>query len=702
MATKPTSELEAVFVPPSGLQADDLLFRRLVGREALGRLPEYHVELLREASKGALAPADVLGKTAALKLRLETDTYRYLHGRVTRFRRGGRTGRFDIYHLEMRPWMWYLTLGADCRIFQDKTAVEIIKLVFDDYSAGALVTDSLSGSFRQRPFTVQYRESDFAFVSRLMEEEGIYYYFTHEQSKHTLVLCNSPSGHTAIKGDTLTWAEGLSGNQLREDVIVQWDLAHQIRSLKYTHTDFAAEAVATDMKTEATRTGSYGELGDLEVFDYPGGYDDLKMADGTTGTKTTEGTRLAQLRVDAFESQHVIAEGVTPSRDLSAGLTFTYEGHDDAGEYLVAMAGYDIELDGYEAKRGPGALRYSCHFEAVPASVKFQPHPVTPKPLITGPQTATVVGPSGDEIHTDKYGRVKVKFHWDRVNPKDETASCFVRVAFPWASKGFGFVSLPRIGDEVVVEFLEGNPDRPLITGAVYNGTNLPPYTLPDNKTMSGARSQSSAGGSATTFNELRFEDKKDSEYVWFQAEKDYHHWVKNNATTTIKGLRKTQIEKDDQLKVTGKYEGEIGKDVTLKVATDVNAGIGGDMIFKVGGATGLTIEGTTKLKSAGGISITGDAALDVTAASGVKINSDGALHIKASGGIMIDGGSAVSIKAGSSFVVIDSSGVSIVGTTVKINSGGSASPAQKALKATVPAPTEPPAPPEHKDPLSG
>jgi type VI secretion system secreted protein VgrG len=252
-----------------------------------------------------------------------------------------------------------------------------------------------------------------------------------------------------------------------------------------------------------------------------------------------------------------------------------------------------------------------------------------------------------------------------------------------------------------LVDFESGDPDHPIVVGRVYNGDNKHPWPLPAQATVSGIKTRSSKSGDASTANELRFEDKKGSEYVWFQAEKDYHHWVKNNATVTIKGMRKQQIEKDDQLKVTGKYEGDIGKDVTLKVATDVNTGIGGDLILKVGGATGLTISGATNLKSAGGISITGDAALDVTASSGVKINSDAALHIKATSGITIDGGTQLAIKAGAGFIVLDASGVSIVGPMVKINSGGSAPPAQKALKATVPAAKEPPAPPEHKDPLA-
>ena len=389
-------------------------------------------------------------------------------------------GRYDLYHVELRPWLWHLTLGADCRIFQNKSALEIITSVFAEYKSATAVEDKVSPKPAKRPFTVQYRESDYNFVSRLMEEEGIYYYFKHANAQHTLVLCNSPSGHSNVEGTVLHWSAKKTDRLKANNIITQWTRTHSLRSLKYSHTDFAAEAPATSLLASAKRTANYGEPNDLEVYDYPGGHDDMAMGTNTGG-KQPEGERTAKLRVNAFESGHSVAAGITAFRPLAVGHTFKFENppvEADKLDYLVTSSIFEMEVGGDEADKDKETLtttNYTCRFDAVPKAVAFQPRRVAQAPLVHGPQTATVVGPSGDEIHTDKYGRVKVKFHWDRDDKKNETSSCFVRVSQPWASKQFGMMALPRIGDEVVVEFLEGNPDRPLITGRVYNGTTCRP-----------------------------------------------------------------------------------------------------------------------------------------------------------------------------------------------------------------------------------
>ncbi len=664
---KDLKDFEAVFVPPSGLTVGvDLLFRRMSVHEGLGRMPEYRVELLRESKKVEVDVKKVLGKTAAVKIRLDANKFRYFHSVVTQFRRGGSTGRFDIYHVEMRPWLWYLTLGADSRIFQDLSVVEIIKKVFNtDYKSDVKLEDKLTGKFRKRPFTVQYRESDFAFVSRLMEEEGIYYYFKHEESQHTLVLCNGPAGHGPISGGKLYWAQSVTDNQLREDVISRWDLTHALRSLKYTHTDFAAELPAEDLKKDAARDPQYPKSGDYEVFDYPGGFEDLAMKDGSVADKKTEAERLAKLRVDAFESGHIIARGLTPSRDVSAGLTFDFLDHDDRGGYLVTQAEYEMEFGGYEASGGDNRLEYSCRFEAVPKSTRFQPQPIAVRPVIAGPQTAIVVGPAGDEIHTDKHGRVKVKFHWDRVGKKDEKASCFVRVSFPWASKGFGMMALPRIGDEVVVEFLEGNPDRPLITGAVYNGTNKTPYFLDaqEQATVSGIRTRSSKSGAAANFNELRFDDKKGKEYVWLQAEKDFKRLVKNDVADQIGNDHKLSIKKNSSV--------QVGADTSVK--------IGGDLKMEVAAASALDLQDKLDMRVGKAMALAIAEGGDVDLKQALKVKAGQDMHLKAGMAINLDAGMKISLKAGASFIVIDASGVTIQGPIVKINSGGAAGTASPA-----------------------
>jgi type VI secretion system secreted protein VgrG len=631
---------------------------------------------------------------------ISTNKYRYLNGVVTRFEHGGAVGRFDIYHLEMRPWLWHLTLGADCRIFQDKSVTEILDTVFSEYgSSSQIEKKGLTGTFRKRPFTVQYRESDFAFVSRLMEEEGIYYYFKHEKDKHTLVLCNGPSGHAAIEGETLGWAAKQLGDHLREDVVTQWSRAHSLRPLKYTHTDFSPDAPSVDLRGTALRSASYPKPNDLEVFDYPGGYEDLAM-DGSSSAKRTEGERLAKLRVDAFESGHVVATGLTPYRHMAAGVTFSLSDHPDAGGYLVTRVAYEMEYSGYEANDDTVAFDFDCRFTAVPKDIKFQPQPVSVRPTVQGPQTATVVGPSGDEIHTDKFGRVKLQFHWDRIGKKNEKSSCYVRVSHPWASKQFGMIALPRIGDEVVVEFLEGNPDRPLVTGRVYNGTNMPPYALPAQQTVSGIKSQSSKGGGLSNANELRFDDKKGSEYVWFQAEKDFHRLVKHVAFDSVGNDLWVDIGKNASHTVGENVAVAIGKAATISVGTDTHASVGGDLNTDVGGALSLNVEDNVAAYGRSAVTLTVGGELDVDVGRTAKLTVANSLHIKGMG-VVIDGGTQLTIKAGGSFVTLGPEGVSIKGAMVMINSGGSPGTARGANKASLAKPKKPAKAKENKDPLA-
>jgi type VI secretion system secreted protein VgrG len=688
---------EAEFLSPLGDRA--LLFRRLQGTEELGRMPEYRLDLLRLSTSTPIEASKLLGQRANVRVELAPDKYRYLNGVVTRFEHGGASGRFDIYHVEMRPWLWHLTLGADCRIFQDKSATEILDSVFNEYGSSSQIEKRLKGSFRKRPYTVQYRESDFAFVSRLMEEEGIYYYFKHEKDKHTLVLCNGPTGHNAIEDGALAWAAQQTGSQLREDVVKRWSRAHSLRSLKYVHTDVAPDLPTADLQGSALRNASYPKPNDLEVFDYPGGYEDLAM-DGRTGVKRAEGDRLAQLRVDAFESGHVVATGLTPYRQMATGATFNLTDHPDAGGYLVTRTVYDMEYTGYEANDDTVAFTFDCRFTAVPKEVKFQPQPLNVRSAVHGPQTATVVGPSGDEIHTDKFGRVKLQFHWDRVGKKNEKSSCWVRVSHPWASKQFGMIALPRIGDEVVVEFLEGNPDRPLVTGRVYNGDNMPPYTLPAQQTVSGIKSQSSKGGGLSNFNELRFDDKKDAEYVWFQAEKDFHRLVKNDAFDSIGNDLWVDIKKNAAHKVGENFTMDIGKVATVSVGKDTHVTMGADCNVDLTGALNVSVGDNVAVYGAEAVAMGVGGALDVDVGQAAKLSAASSIHVKGLG-IVIDGGAQLTIKAGGSFVTLGPEGVSIKGALVMINSGGAAGTAGMAKKASPAKPKEPAKGKENKDPLA-
>ena len=690
MATTP----EATFHCTLG--DDALLFRRMQGKEELGRVPEYRVELLRPHASVPFRADQLLGTSATVKLLMTGGGYRFVNGWITAVELGGSTGRFDIYRLEMRPWLWYLTLSADCRIFQDKTVLQIIDEVFAAYKGVALDKLKLSGAPRQRPYCVQYRETDFNFVNRLLEEDGIYYYFKHDDGKHTMVLCNSSAGYVPMKPAALGWSVAQKDDELREDVITQWRTVQQFRSLKFTHTDFDYISPSTDLRVDASRTVKYPTPGKLEVYDHPGLYaypgDAQNKADGQTDAKQT---------VDRLETTHVVASAASHCRAVSPGLTFKFTEHPDAGTYLITAVNFEMDRGDHEATSQDMGSGFTSRLTLLPESSPFLNPIFTPKPLVHGPQTAVVVGPSGDEIHTDQYGRVKVQFRWDRLGKNDQLSSCYVRVSHPWASKQFGMIALPRIGDEVVVEFMEGNPDRPLITGRVYNGDNMPPYELPAQATVTGIKSRSSKGGAATNFNELRFDDKKGSEYVWFQAEKDLHRLVKNDAFDTVGNNNQIDIKVNDTVSIGENLDLTVGKNTNVKIGGDTSTEITGDLMLAIKAALNLKTTAAITIKGDAEVSMTSAAAMDLSGGANFNATATAAMNLKASTGMMIDGGVSLSIKAGAGFITLGPDGVSISGPMVKINSGGSASPAKAAKKASPTAPKAPAKVVPKKDPLA-
>jgi type VI secretion system secreted protein VgrG len=684
---------EAAFLCKLG--DDALRVRRIQGHERLGRLPSYRLELVRSQRLDPLGLDALLGTQATLKLQRTGEQFRYINGWVTSLELGGAVGRYDIYHLILRPWLWHLTLGADSRIFQDKNALQVIDAVFADYSNVQLDTSKLSGTPRTRPYCVQYRESDFNFVSRLMEEEGIWYYFTHTETQHTLVLANSAGGHAALPEGTLAWSYKQT-EQVREDVISEWRQIQQVRPLKFTHDDFDHEAPATSLEKTDQRTVGYPTHGDLEIYDWPGTY-----AYPGDGANATQGATNAKLQVRRFETQHLVATATTPCRSAAAGLTFTMKDHPrNPGNYLISGADLEADFGDEEATQADRGFGFRAKLQLVPQAAPFAAEAITPRSIVRGPQTAVVVGPSGDEIHVDRLGRVKVWFRWDRVGPKNERSTCYIRVATPWASKNYGMISTPRIGDEVVVSFLEGNPDRPLITGSVYNGDRMPPYALPAQATVSGIRSRSSKGGGADNFNELRFDDKAGSEYVWLQAEKDFHRFVKHDATDEVVNDNQVEIGKNHTAAVGEAYDLKIGKTAKLEIGTDASAKVLGDLKVKVEGATGLKVTGALDIKTDATLAIASGGAMDIDAGGSLTISSAGSVTIKATSGVVIDGGMSLTIKVGGTFIVLDPSGVSIVGPMVKNNSGGSAGSASSATKASPTAPEAPAAIVHKSDPL--
>jgi type VI secretion system secreted protein VgrG len=524
------------------LGEDVLLFHGMSGREEMSRPFEYTLDLL--SKKKDVSVDDILGKNVTIKLGLPDDQTRYFNGYVTRFAQGAMLGPYYRYLATVRPWLWFLTRTADCRIFQEMKVPDIIKAVFADHGAADYKFE-LTGSYKKWTYCVQYRETDFNFVSRLMEQEGIGYYFRHSDGHDTMVLTDSTTKHVATPGyEKLSFIS--PEQQVKPDTehIHSWDFHCEIQPGVYVHDDYDLERPSVELKTNKTLARGYAPS-DYEVYDYPGTY-----------IQKPDGEQYAAVRIDELGSQFHFAHASTNARGIAVGALWSLEHHkrdDQNCEYLIVAANYDLSFENYESLPEAGGTGYRCSFAAMPSAQQFRPKRITPKPFVQGPQTAVVVGPGGEEIYTDKYGRVKVQFHWDRRGKKDENSSCWIRVSHPWAGKGWGAISNPRIGQEVIVDFLEGDPDQPIITGRVYNAEQMPPYDLPGNKTQSGIKSRSSKGGGGANFNEIRMEDLKGSEQVFIHAEKnqdievenDESHWVGHDRTKTIDHDETTQVKHD-------------------------------------------------------------------------------------------------------------------------------------------------------------
>lgn len=566
--------------------ADDLLlFAGMSGAEELGRLSEFTVRLL--SADGNVRIEDVLGKPMTVELATSSDgDLRYFNGIVTRFASTGWSGEYASYEASVHPWLWLLKRTANCRIFQDLAVPDIVKQVCQPYGGVVSLSEAaLSGDYPALPYCVQYRETDFDFVCRLLEEAGIYFYFSHEADKHTMVLADSYGAHQPIAGyGGLKFARARRQGEWSEESVSAWMAGGEIASSKAVLNDFdfekASNSLSGGLLASANVAAGFAQAS-FEVFDYPGGY-----------SAPADGNSLARARIEALHGQCEQVVASTNARGLYPGGLFTLADHpreDQNRDYLVTSARYEVTGNDYAS--GAGGFAFQCRIGAIGKEHPFRPLPVVPRPVVRGPQTAIVVGKAGEEIWTDKYGRVKVQFHWDRLGQGDENSSCWVRVAQGWAGKGWGALTLPRVGMEVVVSFLEGDPDRPLVTGCLYNSDAMPPYGLPADQTRSTVMSRSSKGGEG--YNELRFEDKKGSEEVYMQAERDFLRVVKNNdalkvgfekadkgdQTIEIKNDQALTIGHDQAVRIDGKQEVQVGTTIVIEAGTSIELRVGGSSI---------------------------------------------------------------------------------------------------------------------------
>jgi len=572
-ALQPAMPPPTPFSLTTPLPAADLRFESMSHSSGLSVLEEMQLNLLSE--KPDINPDKLLGHTVDLTMLLrDAGAKRHFCGFVTRFSIGRHQGKFFGYQAVVRPWLWFLTRTSDCRIFQDKTVPEIVEAVFKDHGAIAQYEVKLVRSYRKRVYCVQYRETDFNFVARLMEDEGIYWYFEHKANEHKLMLVDAPSAHHAIDGIKKVPFFDNEGQVAPDiDTVSQWECTRAVKAGKTALTSYDFERPSTSLVVKQVHDRDY-QHDDLELFDFEGDY-----------TQKNDGQQLVDDRLDEEQCQFETATGRSNSHTLATGRLFELTRHPRANqniEYLCTQLQMDAREQTGESAGGAGG-DLQCSFTAQPSKQIFRPGRRTPKPFVQGPQTAVVTGPSGEEIFTDKYGRVKVQFHWDRYGKKDEKSSCWVRVSSPWAGKSFGFVQLPRIGQEVVVDFLEGDPDQPLITGRVYNAEQMPPWELPANATQSGVLSRSSKGGAYANANALRFEDKKGSEQVWLHAEKNQDIEVENDETHWVGHDRKKTIDHDETTNVKHDRTETVGNNETITIGVDRTETVGSNETITIG-----------------------------------------------------------------------------------------------------------------------
>ncbi|MBN1208027.1 MAG: type VI secretion system tip protein VgrG [Myxococcaceae bacterium] len=552
--------------------SQELAVTAFSGREELSRAFAFTVELAA-AQDTAPQPREMLGQKGLLSLHDAVNgASRFVHGLIGRVEAlGERQGRMR-YRALLVPEFWKLRHTRRSRIFQEKTVPEIVQAVLDE--AGIAHGGSLQGSYAPREFCVQYRESDFDFVSRLLESEGIFYFFEHTEDSHVLMLGDGPDAHSPLPGESRLPFRGPTGAEPGEEHVLALERASRIRPGAVALRDFDFVRPALDLT--ATREAANADTV-LEVYDAPGKYVEPGVG------KDTAKVRLEELRHDTER-----CEGECSSVRLAPGFHFTLTEHPDAtfeGDYLLVSVEH---FGGHEA--------YQSRFHAIPAAVPFRPPRLTAAPTIAGAQTAIVVGPSGEEIHTDEHGRIKVRFHWDREAPGDDKSSCWIRVSQAWAGAGWGALFLPRIGQEVVVRFLEGDPDRPLVVGSVYNGENPTPLPLPDEKTKSTLRSNSSLGGDG--YNELQYEDATGSELIHLHGQKDWQIEVENdktqsvgaNETLSVGGNRTQSVDQNQLLTVQLDDTRAIQGSQTLDVTGNREVDVGLDQRERITGSQSVTV----------------------------------------------------------------------------------------------------------------
>lgn len=650
-------QADRIMTVTTPLPREALLMTGFSGHESISQLFEYRLELLA-ANDVPIPFEQVLGKTATVSLVLDPKKRRYFSGICNRISQGARDNTFTTYQMDVVPQFWFLTKRAQSRIFQQLTVPEILGQVLK----GLNVTFELQGTFHARDYCVQYRETDFNFASRLMEEEGIFYFFKHDANGHTMVVANSQQSFPEL-ADRARMTLGRSEEELSGDeLVLSWEKTQELRSGRYTlwdhtfeipHKHLEADKQIVDSVTagQVSHKLRIGNNDKLELYDWPGEYaqrfDGIDPGGGGRAGDLQkifeDNKRTVEIRMQEEAAASLVIQGEGTCRGFVSGHTVVLDNHYNAnGKYLITgIRHLARQRYNYRSSDESAEFVYRNSFTCMPVDLPYRPSRKTPKPAVQGAQTAVVVGPAGEDIFTDKYGRVKVQFHWDRQGKNNGSSSCWVRVGTPWAGKNWGMVHIPRIGQEVIVDFQEGDPDQPIIIGSVYNAEMMPPYGLPDNKTQSGIKSRSTLMGSPENFNELRFEDKKGKEDIYFHAEKDFHRVVENDDDLKVQRDQTITIDRNrtERVKNNEKVTVDNNRDIIVSQGNDThNVKMGNRSVQIDMGNDALTIKmgnQTTKLN--------------------LGKSTTEALQ-------------SIELKVGQSSIKIDQTGVSIKGMMIDIN----------------------------------
>ena len=694
----------------TSLGKDVLLPTGFSGREAISELFRFELDLIAENAT-PVPFRELLGRPVGVRLEQFNQGPRFFSGVCSRIAQGHRDEAFTAYRMEVVPTLWLLTRIARCRIFQQVGVPEILRSVF----RGLDVEFDLKGTYHPRDFCVQYNESDFDFAGRLMEEEGIFYFFRHEEGRHVLILGDTPDAHPEVSGPPSVIYDVIRGGNRDEARITLWEKVQELRSGKVTlwdhcfelphkHLEAQAQIQASARVGEVSHDLEVGQNGKLELYEYPGAY--AQRFDGVTpggGDRPADlekifedNERTAGIRMQEEAAHSVTIRGEGNCGQLVAGHRFSLERHFDAdGGYVLTGVIHRARVD-QDYRSGTGAdLAYENSFTSIPVAVPYRPGRRTPRPVVHGTQTAIVTGPAGEEIFTDKHGRVKVQFHWDREGKNDADSSCWVRVATPWAGSKWGMIHIPRIGQEVVVAFEHGDPDRPIIVGSVYNSRESPPFPLPGSKTISGIKSQTHKGGG---YNEMVFDDTADGgkQLIRVNGEYDMDSTIKHDLREHVLNDRTRDVTKNETITVGENQTESVAKNRVQDIGIDHTETIGSNQTITVGADQTETIGANRK--NAVGMNQTETVGMNQIETVGIasaetvgvaKALSVGVAYAVNVGAVMntivgvssteqvgvfksVIVGSKFEIKCGASRIVLESSGkVTIKGTEFVFDSSG-------------------------------